>query len=277
MSIVDTFLVLPSCDSKLSEPMDIFPILYPEFSVFLEIICATSTALPILIPRALMLTVGKLANWINVEVTYAIIGFLPMNTVSRCSVDMRVNYYKDNLNQGRMDQEGILELFKNKDSKQILTTLTHTNDPETIQEIIKLFDNENVEIRGEVFSTLFLNKNNILKELVMGLHHESKNVRAFLILVLANRNEKNAIKEIRRLTTDSSGLVRTCAYGALGHLEVKEGREEMHEGIFDSNVEAVKSAAFALSRIGEKISQAEIEKLQSFDDQDFEKILRFFN
>ena len=70
MSIVETFLVLPSCDSKLSEPMDIFPMLYPEFSVFLEIICATSTALPILIPRALMLTVGKLANWINVEVTY---------------------------------------------------------------------------------------------------------------------------------------------------------------------------------------------------------------
>ncbi len=81
--------------------MDIFPILYPEFSVFLEIICATSTALPILIPRALMLTDGKLANWINVEVTYAIIGFLPMNTVSRCSVDMRVKYYEDNLNQDR--------------------------------------------------------------------------------------------------------------------------------------------------------------------------------
>ena len=144
MSIVETFLVLPSCDSKLSEPMDIFPMLYPEFSVFLEIICATSTALPILIPRALMLTVGKLANWINVEVTYAIIGFLPMNTVSRCSVDMRVKYYKDNLNQGRMDREEILELFKNERFKasNVLTTLTQTNDPEIIQEIIKLFDDE---------------------------------------------------------------------------------------------------------------------------------------
>ena len=107
---METFLVLPSCDSKLSEPMDIFPMLYPEFSVFLEIICATSTALPILIPRALMLTVGKLANWINVEVTYAIIGFLPMNTVSRCSVDMRVKYYEDNLNQDRMDREEILRI-----------------------------------------------------------------------------------------------------------------------------------------------------------------------
>ena len=278
MSIVETFLVLPSCDSKLSEPMDIFPMLYPEFSVFLEIICATSTALPILIPRALMLTVGKLANWINVEVTYAIIGFLPMNTVSRCSVDMRVKYYKDNLNQGRMDQEGILELLKNKDSKKnVLSTLTQTNKPEIIQGIIKLFDDENIEIRGEVFSTLFLNKNDILKELINGLNHESKNVRAYVILVLANRNEKNAIKEIRKLTTDSSGLVRTCAFGALGHLEVKESSMELHGGIFDSNIEAVKSAAYALSRIGEEISQKEIEELHSFNDQDLEKILKFFN
>jgi hypothetical protein len=275
---VETFLVLPSCDSKLSEPMDIFPMLYPEFSVFLEIICATSTALPILIPRALMLTVGKLANWINVEVTYAIIGFLPMNTVSRCSVDMRVKYYKDNLNQGRMNQEEILESLKNKDSKKkFLDTLTQTDKPEIIQEIIKIFDDENVEIRGEIFSTLFLNKNNISKELIMGLNHKSKNVRAYLILVLANRKERDAIKEIKKLTNDSSGLVRTCAYGALGHLEVKEGRKEMHEGIFDSNIEVVKSAAYALSRIGERISDKDITKLHSFNDPDLEKILKLFN
>jgi len=278
MSIVETFLVLPSSDSKLSEPMDIFPMLYPEFSVFLEIICATSTALPILIPRALMLTEGKLANWINVEVTYAMIGFLPMNTVSRCSVDMRVKYYKDNLNQDRMNVDNILGSLRNEDSKlSVLPTLTQINDPEIIQEIIELFDNDDVEIRGEVFSTLFLNKNNILKELIMGLNHKSKNVRAYLILVLANRKEKDAIKEIKRLTNDSNGLVRTCAYGALGHLEVKEGKKELHEGIFDSNIEAVKSAAYALSRIGEKISQKEIEELQSFNDQDFEKILKLFN
>ena len=278
MSIVETFLVLPSCDSKLSEPMDIFPMLYPEFSVFLEIICATSTALPILIPRALMLTEGKLANWINVEVTYAMIGFLPMNTVSRCSVDMRVKYYKDNLNQDRMNVDNILGSLRNEDSKlSVLPTLTQINDPEIIQEIIELFDNDDIEIRGEVFSTLFLNKNNILKELIMGLDHKSKNVRAYLILVLANRKEKDAIKEIKRLTNDSNGLVRTCAYGALGHLEVKEGKKELHEGIFDSNIEAVKSAAYALSRIGEKISQKEIEELQSFNDQDFEKILKLFN
>ncbi len=212
---METFLVLPSCDSKLSEPMDIFPILYPEFSVFLEIICATSTALPILIPRALMLTDGKLANWINVEVTYAIIGFLPMNTVSRCSVDMRVKYYEDNLNQDRMEKADILKLLNDEDSRlDILPKLTQTNDPEIIWEIISLFDAEKIEIRGEVFSTLFLNENDILEQLLKGLKHESKNVRGYTLLVIANRNEKDAIKEIIELTNDSSGLVRTCAYGA---------------------------------------------------------------
>ena len=275
---METFLVLPSCDSKLSEPMDIFPILYPEFSVFLEIICATSTALPILIPRALMLTDGKLANWINVEVTYAIIGFLPMNTVSRCSVDMRVKYYEDNLNQDRMEKRDVLKLLNDDDSRlDILPKLTQTNDPEIIWEIISLFDAERIEIRGEVFSTLFLNENDILEQLLKGLKHESKNVRGYTLLVIANRNEKDATKEITELTNDSSGLVRTCAYGALGHLKVKESSKELHQGIFDSNLEAVKSAAYALARINEKISQEEIDSMKRLERIDFEKILKFFN
>ena len=275
---METFLVLPSCDSKLSEPMDIFPILYPEFSVFLEIICATSTALPILIPRALILTDGKLANWINVEVTYAIIGFLPMNTVSRCSVDMRVKYYEDNLNQDRMEKRDVLKLLNDEDSRlDILPKLTQTNDPEIIWEIISLFDAERIEIRGEVFSTLFLNENDILEQLLRGLKHESKNVRGYTLLVIANRNEKDAIKEIIELTNDSSGLVRTCAYGALGHLKVKESSKELHQGIFDSNLEAVKSAAYALARINEKISQEEIDSMKRLERIDFEKIFKFFN
>ena len=275
---METFLVLPSCDSKLSEPMDIFPILYPEFSVFLEIICATSTALPILIPRALMLTDGKLANWINVEVTYAIIGFLPMNTVSRCSVDMRVKYYEDNLNQDRMEKRDVLKLLNDDDSRlDILPKLTQTNDPEIIWEIISLFDAERIEIRGEVFSTLFLNENDILEQLLRGLKHESKNVRGYTLLVIANRNEKDATKEIIEMTNDSSGLVRTCAYGALGHLKVKESSKELHQGIFDSNLEAVKSAAYALARINEKISQEEIDSMKRLERIDFEKIFKFFN
>ena len=201
-----------------------------------------------------------------------------MNTVSRCSVDMRVKYYEDNLNQDRMNKEDILESLKDSNTrKNVLSTLTKNGDPKIIGEIMRLFDDEDIEIRGEAFSSLLLNEKNILENLVLGLKNESKNVRAYTILVLANRNEKSAIKAIKKLATDSSGLVRTCAYGALGHLEAKESAKELHKGIFDSNVEAVKSAAYALSRISEKISHDEIEELQKLDKQEYEKILKFFN
>ena len=177
-----------------------------------------------------------------------------------------------------MNREEISKSLKNETiRKSILTTLTQNNDPKIIQEIIQLFDDYDIEIRGEVFSTLFLNENDILKDLILGLNHESKNVRAYTTLVLANRNEKNAIEEIRKLTNDSSGLVRTCAYGALGHLEAKESAKELHKGIFDSNLEAVKSAAYALTRIKEKISDKELEELHRLNEPEFGRILKFFN
>ena len=177
-----------------------------------------------------------------------------------------------------MEKEKILKLLRDDDA--VLTTLpelSKINDPEIIQEMIELFDAEKIEVRGEVFSTLFLNKNDILEHLIKGLKHESKNVRGYVTLVLANRNEKNAIQEILRLTNDSSGLVRTCAYGALGHLEVKKSVKELHEGIFDTNIEAVKSAAYALTRIDEQISQEEMDELKKLEKKDYEKILKFFN
>jgi len=191
---------------------------------------------------------------------------------------MRVKYYEDNLNQDRMEKANICKLLRDDDSRlDILPKLTQTNDPEIIWEIIELFDAERIEVRGEVFSTLFLNENDILEQLLKGLKHESKNVRGYTALIIANRNEKSAVKEILKLTNDSSGLVRTCAYGALGHLEVKESSKELHEGVFDSNIEAVKSAAYALTRIGEDISQKEIDELKKLEETEYKKILKFFN
>ena len=78
-SIVETFLILPSSDCTVSEPSLIGPILYPSVSILLTIICATSTALVMLFPLALITTVGSFANCTRVAVTYVIRGFLPMN------------------------------------------------------------------------------------------------------------------------------------------------------------------------------------------------------
>ena len=177
-----------------------------------------------------------------------------------------------------MDSAEIVKLLKDDDSRlDILPKLTQSDDPKIVQEIIELFDAEKIQVRGEVFSTLFLNENDILEQLLKGLKHESKNVRSYVTLVIANRNEKEAIQQIIELTNDTSGLVRTCAYGALGHLEVKESAKELHKGIFDTNVEAVKSALYALARINEKITKKEIDELKKLDESDFEKILKFFN
>ena len=58
---------------------------------------------------------------------------------------------------------------------------------------------------------------------------------------------------------------------------MKDGAKELHKGIFDSNLEAVKSAAYALARIKEKISQEEIDSMKRLERIDFEKIFKFFN
>ena len=117
---------------------------------------------------------------------------------------------------------------------------------------------------------------NEIKNIITKKKINEKILKVFLI-PKDEADEKNAIVEIRKLTSDSSGLLRTCAYGALGHLEVKESAKELHQGIFDSNLEAVKSAAYALARIGEKISDKEIEVLHKLDESEFRKILKFFN
>ena len=177
-----------------------------------------------------------------------------------------------------MNSNKILNLLKNEETEiETLKTLVKTVDPKIITAMIKLFDDSRIEVRGEVFSTLFLNDNNISEELINGLKDISKSVRAYTTLVLANRFENNAIPEILKLTDDQSGLVRTCAFGALGHLGYKPAKKKLHRGIFDSNLEAVKSASYSLTRIGEKISHTEFEELKKYNDPEIEKILKKFD
>ena len=60
-------------------------------------------------------------------------------------------------------------------------------------------------------------------------------------------------------------------------MEAKQSAKELHKGIFDSNLEAVKSAAYSLARIKEKISDEELEELHRLDEPEFDRILKFFN
>ena len=169
----------------------------------------------------------------------------------------------------------ILDSGTNNDKISILESLSQSNDQEIINKIISKLDDSEIQVRGEAFSSLFLNKNDISEYLIDALSSESKNVKGFSALVLANRGDSNAVSAIELLTNDSSGMVRSCALGALGHFRAKKASKEIHNCIFDTNIEVKKSAAYATILIGEKFSEEEKKELKKYDDSDFEKILRY--
>ena len=176
-----------------------------------------------------------------------------------------------------IENDSILREMNSLDkNKKIITVskLGHITDEKIITKMISLLDDNDITIRGEVFSVLCLNENDISEILINSLDETSKNIRAFCSLILANRNDKNSIKSIIRLTSDSNSIVRSCAFGALGHLRAKNASNEIRQGIFDSDVEVKKSAAHALILVNEKFSDVEITELEKQEDSEFRKILK---
>ena len=169
----------------------------------------------------------------------------------------------------------VLDHGTTKDKVNILESLSQSSDQEIINKIISKLDDSEIEVRGEAFSSLFLNKNDISEFLIDALSSKNNNIKGFSALVLANRGDSNAISVLELLTKDSSGMIRSCALGALGHLRAKKASKEIHNCIFDTNIEVKKSAAYATILIGEKFSEEEKKELKKYDDSDFEKILGY--
>jgi len=109
-----------------------------------------------------------------------------------------------------------------KDKINILESLSQSSDQEIINKIISKLDDSEIEVRGEAFSSLFLNKNNISKFLIDVLRSENKNIKAFSALVLANRGDVNAMPTLELLAKDPNSMVRSYALGALEYLS-KQG------------------------------------------------------
>jgi len=168
---------------------------------------------------------------------------------------------------------GVLDSGSKEEKIAILESLTNTNDFHIINKIISKLDDPDIEVRGEAFSSLVLNENNISEPLIDNLESESKNIRGFSALVLANRRSSDAISEITNLTKDQSGMVRACALGALGYLKAKQSSKQIHSCFFDSNIEVKKSALKAAINIGDKISNEEISQLSKDKDPEIEKLL----
>lgn len=167
----------------------------------------------------------------------------------------------------------ILEFGSGQEKIEILQKLSLSNDFEIIKKMIGSLDDQDIQVRGEAFSSLILNKNNISQLLIESLKDSRKNVRGFSALILANRNDLDSITAIRELVKDESSLVRSCALGSLGHLKAKEARNELREGMFDSNLEVRKSALQALININEKISEKDLLKVSNEKDSEIEKLV----
>ena len=173
----------------------------------------------------------------------------------------------------------ISDILNNDDMNEkisVLSCLTKITDSNIIKEVISALDDKEIRVRGEAFSSLFLNYNDISEVLISSLTNKSKNIRGFCALILANRGNTNSINSLINLTKDTSGMVRSCAFGALGHLRAKQAKKEIHDSIFDDNIEVKKSAAFALYLIEGKLFDLEKKELEKQNDNDFKKILKWW-
>ena len=120
----------------------------------------------------------------------------------------------------------ILDSGTKDDKISIIESLSQSSDQEVINKIIAKLDDSEIEIRGEAFSSLFLNKNDISKFLIAALSSENKNIKAFSALVLANRGDANAMPELELLSKDSSSMVESCALGALEYLRTNKSSKK---------------------------------------------------
>ena len=167
----------------------------------------------------------------------------------------------------------ILESGSAEEKIKILETLDNIDDPEILEKMISKLNDDSVAVRGEAFSSLILNKNKIVNFLINNLKDADKNVRGFTSLVLANRNEISAIPEIIKLVKDERSMVRSCAFGALGHLKAHEAKETFLEGISDSNLEVKKSALQAIIDLEIPVSKENRDMILRDSDSEIEKMI----
>ncbi len=167
----------------------------------------------------------------------------------------------------------ILELGSCEDKIKILETLDCTDNPEILEKIILKLDDDDIRVRGEAFSSLVLNENKISNFLIKSLNSASKNIRGYVSLILANRNETTAIPEIIKLVKDERSMVRSCAIGALAYLKAQEAKEIFLESLLDSNLEVRKSAIQAVIDLNITISENKIKEIIKEKDPEIEKLL----
>jgi HEAT repeat protein len=169
----------------------------------------------------------------------------------------------------------IVESGSKEEKIRALETETDAKDHKMLNLIISELDDIDIEVRGEAFSALLLNENDISDFLIDGLKNQSKNIRGYLALVLANRNDKRAIARIIELTSDESSMVRSCAVGALGYLKATQALAAIRRCLNDSNVEVKKSAIKSAIDIGDRNLLEKLDELSKEADPEIAKLVVF--
>ena len=167
----------------------------------------------------------------------------------------------------------VLEFGSSDEKIKILETLDDIDNPEILEKVISKLDDDDIQVRGEAFSSLVLNKSKISNFLINSLNAANKNVRGFASLVLANRNETSAIPEIIKLAKDERSMVRSCALVALGYLKAQEAKDTFLEALSDSNIEVKKSALQAIIDLKIMISDEKIKEIFKEKDSEIEKMI----
>lgn len=180
---------------------------------------------------------------------------------------------KSEFSQNLENISKVLELGNSQEKIKILETLDDEVNPEMLKKIILKLDDDDVAVRGEAFSSLVLNKNKISSLLINDLNATSKNIRGFVSLVLANRNETSAIPEIIKLVKDERSIVRSCALGALGHLKAQEAKEIFLDALSDSNIEVRKSALQSIIDLEITVPEDKIKDVFKEKDSEIEKMV----
>jgi len=166
-----------------------------------------------------------------------------------------------------------LETGNSQEKVKILETLHKTDSSIILEKIISKLNDDDIQVRGEAFSSLVLNENNIGYLLIKSLNSASKNIRSFVSLVLANREEVNSIPEIIKLVKDEHSMVRSCAIGALGHLKAKNAEGIFLESLFDSNLEVRKSALQTIISLKIIVPEDIKNKIDKEKDPKMEKLI----
>ena len=167
----------------------------------------------------------------------------------------------------------ILETGENQKKIEILETLHDTDNLKILQQIISRLNDDSIQVRGEAFNALILNQNKISKILIKNLNSTNKNIKGFTCLVLANRNDKDAIPEIIKIVNDKHERVRSCAIGALGYLKAENISEIILKLISDSSLEVQISALNAAIQTKISIPEQKIKEMSKNDDVQIKNLL----